>query len=346
VGRRLTAAFTVFSPGRVNLIGEHTDYNDGLCLPFAIDRGLTVSAEPLEANEVQAHTHDLDSSDRFPLDSIEPAGGWRRYVRGVAAELIAAGHPLRGARIAIRSDLPAGGGLASSAALTIAVAHALLVRAEQSPPDAAVLAQICARAESRWAGAETGLLDQLAILCARPGQALLIDAAALAVEPVPLALAGWKLWLLDSGARHEHGSGGYNERRAECRAACAQLGVRTLRDASPGNVGRLADPLDRRVRHVLTENERVERMVAALRRADPEEVGRLLDEGHASLRDDYEVSVPAVEDAVERLHAAGARGARMVGGGFGGQVLGLFPPGVRPPSSAVPVSAGAGVQIE
>jgi galactokinase len=345
----MTGRVTAFAPGRVNLIGEHTDYNGGLSLPFAIDRGITVAAEPLAGDEVEAHALDLGELDRFSLEAVEPAAGWRAYVRGAAAELVAGGHRLRGARILIRSELPSGGGLASSAALTIAASLALLGVAEEPAPEPSVLAGLCAKVENVWAGAHTGLLDQLAILCSRPEHAVRLDTATLTVEAVRLSLGDWTLWLLDSGARHAHahgdGRGGYNARREECRAACALLGTVSLSEAAVGAAAALPDPLDRRVQHVLSENARVEDMAEALRRSDLEEAGRLLDEGHASLRDDYEVSVPPVEDAVERLHAAGARGARMVGGGFGGHVLGLFPPGADPPPDAWPVRATGGARL-
>jgi galactokinase len=330
--RRVTA----FAPGRVNLIGEHTDYNGGLCLPFAIERGITVTAEPHGGDEIEVRARDLGARDRFSLRAMEPATGWRAYVRGVAAELIAAGHPVPAARLEITSELPAGGGLASSAALTVATALALLSAAGDAPPEAGALARLCARVENVWTGAETGLMDQLAILCARAGHAVRIDLSTEAVEPVAVSLGGWTLWLFDSGARHEHAGGGYNRRREECRRACELLGIESLRHAAPSDLARMPPPLDRRVRHVITENARVERAVDALRRSDPAEIGGLLDEGHASLRDDYEVSEPAVEEAVAHLRARGAAGARMVGGGFGGHVLALFPPGTAAPPGAVP----------
>jgi galactokinase len=339
------AGVTAFAPGRVNLIGEHTDYNGGLCLPFAIERGVTVVAEPLAAGEVEVLARDLGERDRFSLGAIARVPGWRAYVRGAASELVSAGHALRGTRLEVRSELPAGGGLASSAALTIAAALALLKVAGQPAPGALALARLCSRVENEWAGARTGLLDQLAILCAGAGHAVRIDAATASVEAVPLALGEWTLRLLDSGVRHAHAEGGYNERRAECRRACELLGIRSLRDASFDDVGRLPPPLDRRLRHVLTENARVERMVDSLRRSDRAESAALLDEGHASLRDDYAVSVPAVEETRARLKASGAAGARMVGGGFGGLVLGLFPPGARALDEALPVSAVGGVRV-
>jgi galactokinase len=345
----MTGRVTAFAPGRVNLIGEHTDYNGGLALPFAIARGITVAAEPMPGDEVEAHALDLGELDRFSLEAVEPASGWRAYMRGAVAELTAGGHRLRGTRVLIRSELPAGAGLASSAALTIAACLALLGIAEEPRPEPRAFARLCARVENVWAGAQTGLLDQLAILMSRAGHAVRLDTATLAAESVCLALGDWTLWMLDSGARHAHGhsqaGGGYNERRAECRAACAMLGTQTLSEASADAAAGLPGPLDRRVRHVLSENARVESMAAALRASDPDEAGRLLDEGHASLRDDYDVSVPAVENAVGRLRAAGASGTRMVGGGFGGHVLGLFPPGADPPPGAWPVTAEAGARL-
>jgi galactokinase len=338
-----------FAPGRVNLIGEHTDYNGGLCLPFALGRGVTVTAEPHARGEIEVHAADLGEHDRFPLRGAAAAPGWRAYVRGIATELGSEGHVLVPARIEVTSTLPSGGGLASSAALTIACALALLEVAQVPTPPPAALARVCALVERRWAGAETGLLDQLAILYARPGHAALLDmgreADRAVVRYVPLALASWRLFLFDSGARHDHAVGSYNARRMECRRACELLGVEMLSRATPADAARLPAPLDRRARHVLTENSRVAGIADALERSDPEAVGRLLDEGHASLRDDYEVSEPAVDETVARVRAAGARGARMIGGGFGGHVLGLFPPGTRQPPDAIRMEANGEVQV-
>jgi galactokinase len=331
-----------FGPGRVNLIGEHTDYNGGLALPFPIDRGVTVEAEPLAGGEIRAEARDLGETDAFPAAAPERADGWRGFVRGTVAELRAAGVDVPGARLAFSGDVPQGSGLSSSAALEAALCLALLELAGAPEPDRVELARLCSRVENDWVGAETGLLDQLAALCGREGHALRIDFRTLDLRPVRLELRGWRLATVDSGAAHEHAGGGYNQRRAECRAACAELGVASLRDADPGAAGALPEPLRGRVRHVVTENERVEATVAALERGDLEAVAALLDRSHASLRDDYEASVPEVEAAVERLKAAGAAGARMVGGGFGGAVLGLFPPGRELPAGAVAVApAGA-----
>jgi galactokinase len=326
-------------PGRVNLIGEHTDYNDGLALPFAIDRGVTVTAEARPGDRIEARALDLGESDEFALAEPERADGWRAFVRGAVAELRAAGHELRPCRLTIESDLQQGVGLSSSAAMETALCLALLAVAGEDVEDRVELAKLCSRVENDWVGAKTGLLDQLASLCSEPGHAVRIDFATLAIEPVPLDLGDWTLVTLDSGAVHSIAYSGYNERRRECREACAALGIGSLREAV--DIDRLPEPLQSRARHVITENARVDAMVDALRAGDLEEAGRLLDAGHASLRDDYAASVPEVERTVERLKAAGAAGARMVGGGFGGAALALLGPGVPAPGGALAVAPGA-----
>jgi galactokinase len=329
-----------FGPGRANLIGEHTDYNGGLALPFAIDRGITVEAEPLPGGEVHATARDLGETDAFPVADPPRADGWRAFVRGTVAELAAAGVPVPGARLTFSGDVPPGSGLSSSAALETALCLALIALAGADEPDRTELAKLCSRVENDWVGAETGLLDQLAALHSRAGEAIRIDFATLAIEPVPLALGDWRLVTLESGAEHVHADGGYNERRAECRAACEALGIEHLSQADPDAAAALPPPLDRRARHVLSENARVDAMVAALRAGDLPAAGRLLDASHASLRDGYEASVPEVERTVETLRAAGAAGARMVGGGFGGSVLALLPPGAAAPAGARAVVPG------
>jgi galactokinase len=329
------------APGRVNLIGEHTDYNAGLALPFAIDRGVTVTAEP-GGETIVADARDVGERDEFAVpggDEVAAARGWRAFVRGTAAELAAAGYALRPCRLTIEGDVERGAGLSSSAALEAALALALLaVAGEDEPADRRELARLCARVESDWVGAETGLLDQLASLFGTPGHAVRIDFATLALEHVPLDLRDYTLVTLDSGAPHEHAASGYNDRRRECREACRILGIPSLRTAR--DIDRLPEPLRRRARHVLTENARVDATVDALRAGDIEAVGRLLDASHASLRDDYEASVPAVDRTVERLKAAGVAGARMVGGGFGGAVLALLRPGAALPGGALAAAPG------
>ena len=198
--------------------------------------------------------------------------------------------------------------------------------------------------ENEWTGAHTGLLDQLASLCGSRDAALLIDFRSLEIEHVPLVLGDWRFAIVDSGERHSHASSGYNERREECARACELLGIRSLRDARAEQLGELPEPLARRARHVLEENERVLAAARAVDARDMDALGELLNASHASLRDLYEISTPAVEATVERMLVAGAAGARLIGGGFGGSVLGLFGPGARPPSDAIAVAPGPGAE--
>jgi galactokinase len=371
------ARSTAFAPGRVNLIGEHTDYNDGLALPFAIAEGVTVTADAAPAGSpehgrIHAYARELDERDEFPLADPQPASGWRAFVRGVVAELARAGRPLVGSSLEISGGPPRGAGLSSSAALEVALCLALAdlgsratahrtAAAGGEPSDdehaagedrAAQLprieiARLCARVENDWVGAHTGLLDQLASLYGQPDAALRIDFRTLQVEPVPLLLSGWRLVVLDSGERHKHASSGYNQRRAECARACQLLGVSSLRDAEAdiGALERLPEPLRRRALHVISENQRVREAVAALRADDLPALGALLDASHRSLRDDYEISTPAVEATVQRLRDAGASGARLVGGGFGGSVLALFAPHISHPPDAREVHPGPGAHL-
>jgi galactokinase len=331
-----------FAPGRVNLIGEHTDYNEGLSLPFAIGRGVTVKARVRAGARIEARSEDLGEEDEFSAVNPERATGWRAYVRGVVAELQAAGYSLPGARLTISSDLPSGSGLSSSAALEVAVALALLGLTGARNPDRLELAEVCSRVEHHWLGANTGLLDQLAALFGQQDAALLIDSRTNDVGVVPLHLDGWTVATIDSGEDRDLAATGYNQRREECRRAAELLGLPSLRAATPEDADRLPEPLNRRARHVLSENDRVRAAVHALRSRDPEGLGILLNASHASLRDLFEVSVPAVEATIERALAAGASGARIMGGGFGGAVIALFGPGVTLPPGATEVVAGRG----
>jgi galactokinase len=336
---------SAFAPGRVNLIGEHTDYNQGLCLPFAIRYGVTVSVRASEDEVIRARAEDLGEEDMFRALEPQPAAGWRAFVRGTVGELLRAGYRSPGGLLTIRGDVPRGTGLSSSAALEVALALALLAHSGESEPDRLELARLCSRVENRWVGARTGLLDQMAALFGRAGHAVRLDMRDLSVTPIPLRLDGWRLVTVDSGVEHVHAASGYNERREECDTARRMLGVPSLRESRLADAASLPSPLDRRVRHVIEENERVEQAVAALEHRDLAELGRLLDASHASLRDLYEVSVPAVEETVELLRATGAAGARMIGGGFGGSVLALFPPAVQPPAGALEVVAGPAARL-
>ena len=334
-----------FAPGRVNLIGEHTDYNDGLCLPFAIGRGVTVRAETLRAGgRIEAHALDLGEADSFELghegEPSDAPEGWRAFVRGAASELQSAGVELRACRLEFSGDLPPEAGLSSSAALSVSLCLALCAVAGADPPEPVELARLCSRVENEWCGAQTGLLDQLASLCAERDHALRIDIVGPKLRQVAFEVEGHVPATLDSGASRSLAGSGYNRRREECRAACERLGVDSLREADSSAAAALPDPLDRRVRHVLSENERVDAAVSALEQRDFEALGRLLDASHASLRDDYEVSVLEVERTVEECKRAGALGARIMGGGFGGSVLALFAPGAQLPERAIRVAPG------
>jgi galactokinase len=331
-------AVVAYAPGRVNLIGEHTDYNGGLSLPFAIAEGVTVTAAPRGDGEVVARALDLGEEDRFAAEA-PPRGvaGWRAFVRGAVAEL---GDGRAGLELEITGTVPRGAGLASSGALGVALALALA-----PDGDRLELARACSRVENDWVGARSGLLDQLASLLGEAGHALRIDFSTLETEPVELELGAWRLVTVDSGERRELGASGYNERRRECAAAAMRLGVPSLRNADVRNAAALGEPLARRVRHVLEENARVEQAVAALARGDLPALGGLLDASHASLRDLYDASTPAVERTVGALREAGAAGARMVGGGFGGHVLALLAPDVATPAGALEVAPCAGARV-
>ncbi|HEV7936452.1 MAG TPA: galactokinase family protein [Solirubrobacteraceae bacterium] len=335
-----------FAPGRVNLIGEHTDYNQGLALPFAIAEGVTVRAQATGEERILARALDCGEQDEFALAEPSRAPGWRAYVRGVVAELGRAGHPLVGTQLEIGGDLQQGAGLSSSAALEVAMCLALLALIGEAGTDRVGLARLCSRVESEWVGAHTGMLDQLASLYGVSGMAMRIDFQTFEVEPVPLRLEdGWRLVTLDSGERHTNAGSAYNQRRAECSEACELLGVDSLRQASWDALEGLPERLRLRARHVLSENLRVKDTVDALRTGDLLAVGHLLNASHASLRDQYDVSTPAVEATVERLLRAGAAGARIVGGGFGGHVLGLLAADVHVPEGVREVRASQGARL-
>jgi galactokinase len=340
-----------FAPGRVCLIGEHTDYNDGLALAFAIAEGVTVDARRLTpgedgAGQVVAHALDMDERDEFSLSEPRPAQGWRAFARGVVAELARAGLEPVGASLQIGGDVPRGAGLSSSAALEVALSLALLALAGTVEEIGKTeLAQLCSRVENEWAGARTGLLDQLTSLYGERDTAVRIDFQTLRVDPVPLALNGWRLVTLDTGERRENASSGYNQRREECARACELLGVKSLALLRGEQLEELPLTLRKRARHVLGDNERVDRAVAALRAGDLPLLAALLNESHASLREDMEISTPTVEATVGRMLEAGAAGARLLGGGFGGSVLGLLPPDVTVPGGAREVHPCAGARV-
>jgi galactokinase len=324
------------APGRANLMGEHTDYNHGLVLPFAIAQGVTVTAVRRDDNMLVLRSRQAsDQSAVIALDLLAPGSvtGWAAYPAGVAWALHEAGYQVRGAAIDVDSDLPVGAGLSSSAALECAAALALTELADASITRRD-LVEITRRSENDFVGVPNGIMDQSASLLCEAGRALRLDCGTLETSQVPFApaAAGAGLLVVDTRAEHAHAAGEYARRRWECEEAARQLGVPflgSLTDAADADL--LADPvLRRRARHVITDDARVLATVDLLRSAaaDPgayRTIGTLLSAAHRSLRDDFEVSWPHADVTVDAAVAAGALGARMIGGGFGGSVLALVP---------------------
>ena len=321
------------APGRVNLIGEHTDYNDGLCLPLALPLRTRVAASRRDDDLVVLSSAGFGRVLRCDLGQAGPGRpkGWAAYVVGVLWALRQAGHEVRGMELAFASDVPTGAGLSSSAALACAVGAAASdlfgLGLLGSDEGRAELAAACVRAENVVAGAATGGMDQTVSLRARAGHLLLLDCQDGAVEHIPAALPGHSLLVTDTRSPHQLLDGQYEARRRDCEAAAAAAGVPSLRSLGPADLPSLLAAVDevvgRRARHVITENERVREVVADLAAGDLAAVGRALVAGHASLRDDFEVTVPHLDVAVEAAVAAGALGSRMTGGGFGGSTVTL-----------------------
>ncbi|HQY34242.1 MAG TPA: galactokinase [Actinotalea sp.] len=341
VARWGTAPDGVWSaPGRVNVIGEHTDYNGGLCLPMALPHRTYVALRRRDDDVVRLASAQEPAAGLITLDLAEvgpgTVTGWAAYVAGVAWSLREAGHPVHGFDVVVDSCVPYGAGLSSSAALESAVAVALddvhELGLASSDAGRARLAEICIRAENEIAGAATGGMDQSASLRCRAGHALLLDTRDGSTRHIPLDLAthGLALLVIDTRAEHQLADGQYASRRAVCEAAADTLGVTTLRevtdlDAALARLGAApdADTVARRVRHVVTEIARVEQVVALLDADAVDQLGAVLSTAHASLRDDYEVSCPELDLAVDAAVRAGALGGRMVGGGFGGSAIAL-----------------------
>ncbi|WP_196830164.1 galactokinase [Frigoribacterium sp. CG_9.8] len=322
------------APGRVNLIGEHTDYNLGYVLPFAIDRRTFVSLGLREDRIIRVASSFADEVVEIPLAELSPGAlyGWSAYPLGVAWALSEHGADLDavpGVDIFIESDVPVGAGLSSSAAIESAVAIALNDVWRLTLPRQ-VLAQVGQRAENVAVGAPTGIMDQSASLLGQKDCAVFLDCRSLETEIVDLGLeaAGLVLMVIDTGVSHNHSTGGYAERRASCELGARMLGVESLRDVTVADLPRARGVLDdvtfRRVRHVVTENQRVLDTVDVLRDLGPAGIGDLLDASHRSMRDDFEISVRELDLAVETAQSHGAIGARMTGGGFGGAAIALI----------------------
>jgi galactokinase len=319
------------APGRINLIGEHTDYNLGFALPIALPQRTVVTFTPDGSDVITAGSDHAEDLVRIPLGTAPgDVAGWAGYVAGVMWALRQAGYPVPGGGMSITSDVAIGAGLSSSAALECAALGALASAADVSI-DRIEQARLAQRAENDYVGAPTGLLDQLSALFGEPSTALLIDFRDLTVAPVGFdpEAAGVELLLIDSRARHRHAGGDYAARRASCERAAADLSSSSLRevqDRGPSVLAAVRDPVDRRrARHVLTENSRVLEFVGALGDSDLGEAGRILTASHASMRDDFEITTEHIDLIADTATRAGALGARMTGGGFGGCVIALVP---------------------
>lgn len=330
------AAINVFAPGRVNLIGEHTDYNDGFVLPCALPVGTAVAMAPREDHRIRAVSlmGGVRLQDEFDADQhIErmPIGFWGNYLRGVIAAMQQAGiHPM-GADLAFVGNVPPGAGLSSSASLAVAAARALAAPVTQLEASPAAIARWAQSSEHHYAGCQCGIMDQMAAAIALPGEALFLDCRSLESQRISLP-PGITVLVAHSGAERTLATGEYNLRRLQCESAAQHLGVRSLRDASADDLqahqARLSSEEFRRARHVVGENARVLELIEAFKTRDLQSVAGVLRRSHASLRDDFEVTIPVVDQLVDFLNdtideAGGLGGARMTGGGFGGCVVAI-----------------------
>jgi len=336
------------APGRANLIGEHTDYNEGWVLPFALDRGVVVAAKRRGDDVLDIRSLQADAPVTVPLATLRAGSvtGWAAYPAGVAWAIREAGQAVGGASLVIDSDLPQGAGLSSSAAIECATAVALVALYEVSV-SRLELARLARRAENEMVGVPSGIMDQCASLLCEAGHALLLDCRTWDTAPVRLdpAAAGLALLLVDTGAQHALTDGRYALRRAECERAARAFGVRSLRDVDdPARAAEIGDRvLARRARHVISDDCRVRAAVDLLNAGDLAGLGPLLHASHASLRDDFEVSWPEADVAAEAAEAGGGLGARMMGGGFGGSVIALVPADTEGPREAITAAyAGRG----
>lgn len=339
---RVTKAFTqryggspdwlVRAPGRVNLIGDHTDYNDGFVLPMALERDVWIALRRRSDRTVLVHSLDFAQESCFDLTNLDStcsanAAGWPEYVKGSAWVLQQQGYTLRGWEGVVAGDVPLGAGLSSSAALELAALRAFTASTELnwSPADMALLGQ---RAENEWVGVACGIMDQLISAAGQAGHALLIDCRSLETLPVPIPL-GSSVMIMDTGTRRGLVDSAYNERRRQCEAAARFFDVSALRDVDMETFSNKGEMLDermrKRARHVVTENERTLRAAEALQVGDSEHAGRLMNESHASLRDDFEVSSRELDLVVRHAQGMeGCYGARMTGAGFGGCAVALI----------------------
>lgn len=320
--------FVVRAPGRVNLIGEHTDYNDGFVLPMAIDREVMIALTPRADSSVRLYSLDLKLVAQFELDSLSRRDGWAEYPKGVAHELRGAGYSLQGFDGLITGDVPRGAGLSSSAAVELATARAFCV-SSGFVWDAVQMAKLSQRAENRWVGVNCGIMDQMASAASKRDHALFLDCRSLEIQNIPLP-EGVSVIVMDTSTRRGLVESAYNERRNQCEDAARSLGVASLRDVSfaefENNQGKLKSINSlKRARHVITENGRVLHAIDAMQGNDPVRLGKLFNESHVSLRDDFEVTNEALNQIVESAwEQEGCYGARMTGAGFGGCAVALL----------------------
>lgn len=322
-------ALIVRAPGRVNLIGEHTDYNDGFVLPMAIDREVVIVLRPRPDPYVVVYSLDFDEMIQFSpieMEDRREGGLWIEYIEGVAWALQEAGYRLRGWEGVVGGDIPIGAGLSSSAAIELATARAF-ASVSDLLWDPAKMAKLSQRAENEWVGVNSGIMDQMISAAGVEGRALLIDCRSLETDAVPLP-EGTLVVILDTATRRELVTSAYNERRAQCEEAAAYFGVKALRDVSlerfEAEQGGLNPVVRRRARHVITENARTLQAAEAMRQGDADTFGRLMDASHVSMRDDFEITNDALNimAALAQAHPA-SYGARMTGGGFGGCAVAL-----------------------
>ena len=318
--------WVIRAPGRVNLIGEHTDYNDGFVLPMAIDRAVWIALRRREDDHVKLYADEFEIWDEFSLAELERGKGWLEYPKGVAWALQEAGYSLQGWEGVVMGDVPRGSGLSSSAALELATARAFCAVSDFEW-DAKKMAQLGQKAENAWVGANTGIMDQLISAAGQEGYALLINCRSLELEPVSLP-PDTSVVVMDTTTRHTHTDSGYNERREQCETAAEFFGVEALRDVTLEKFEEKAAELDevvrRRAKHVITENARTLDAAEAMKRGDAGALGKLMNSSHDSLRDDFEVTNDALNAMVEcAREQPGCYGARMTGGGFGGCAVAL-----------------------
>ena len=325
-------AFTIIAPGRVNLIGEHVDYNDGFVLPMAVSLHTVLRLRPRTDDIVDLYAVNFDQRASFNVNELDKRGDWLDYAQAVAQQLQRAGFTVGGLEGVIESNIPTASGLSSSASIEVGMAYAFLHSSGETS-DPIAIAQLCQRAENEFVGVNCGIMDQTAVAACIADHALLLDCRSLETEQVPLKLGDYCIVVIDSGAPRELASSAYNERRAQCESGLQVLaahipGVQSLRDVSPQQLEAHSEELEpviyQRVRHVVSEIARTEEAVAVLRQGDLESFGALMNASHDSLRDDYAVSSRELDWIVDKCRAHdGVLGARMTGAGFGGCTIAL-----------------------